>query len=545
MDEVDADRYNSVCEHIISQNPYLKTRLVHSNDYKQIRFGYDDKGEIILKQGISGKKIEIPVADKWRKENRVEREIKKNEEFLIKMKRNIIKNGILHFDDCYFLADSYIRECPSIIRVLRNRFSYVLVDEAQDMQAHQLDIIDKCFNCNEVVLQRIGDPNQAIFDDASVVSNWQGRNPSYIHNSLRLTQEIASIVDHLVIGRGDADESHNKFEVKGIRALTNPIKPHLLLYTEDRRGEMKNKFWEIIRRYDLHNLEEGKKYGFHIIGWTAEWYGQSHKRDNVRLVDLFPEYSVNRSRTNVVANTLSEQIQQNKYIGSFCESRDCMLDIFVSVLRRSGLRASDERSYTRAKVLMMIRERDESSQSQFREDLLRGTKILSTGHWQIAYNEVKLIAIKWLKDYFKKTPDDKVNEYLGERFESRLTVQRENDTAPSEIPISVGTVHSVKGMTHCATLYVETSYYGKYESQYVIEEKSAGRGANRITTIVSPLLMQDLFTAPDSRVAKAKRMMYVGFSRPTHLLCYASAANLWTEDRKHLMENAGWIVEYV
>ena len=61
-----------------------------------------------------------------------------------------------------------------------------------------------------------------------------------------------------------------------------------------------------------------------------------------------------------------------------------------------------------------------------------------------------------------------------------------------DITINIGTVHSVKGMTHCATMYVKTSYNNKYESEYMIEDKTTGRERNKVRTETSPFLMQDL-----------------------------------------------------
>jgi hypothetical protein len=37
-------------------------------------------------------------------------------------------------------------------------------------------------------------------------------------------------------------------------------------------------------------------------------------------------------------------------------------------------------------------------------------------------------------------------------------------------------------------------------------------------------------------------MMYVGFSRPTHLLCYASEKSRWTDEKLDKMKNQGWII---
>lgn len=544
VEMIDADHYELACTALMkrpsAESAYLVGKLQYRKDYKQIRFGLDENGERYLKQGVNGEKVEIPISPKWEREGTVDEQTARMEAFLNRIKDAILKSGILHFDDCYYLAECYISEYPEIINVLRKRFAYVFVDEAQDMQKHQLSIIDKCFNCDSVVLQRIGDPNQGIYDGFSVENSWCGRNPSFINNSLRLTADVASIVDHLVIDRGDDGEGGARFIVNGVNVLDDAIKPHLLLYTWGTKDHLKSKFREIIQRYHLDEKIEGKKYGFHIIGWNAD---KLNKIDFRHLEDIFPEYNRKLQRINSIPESLSDIIQQEKHVGSFYESRISIIELFVAVLRILGLRANDGRQFNGTKLMALVSEKDEASQIRFNEELLGGTKILSSGRWPEAYAEIRRLLTKWLNDFFTVVPNEQVNSFFGDAFVQQI-IEPVVAEDGNEIPLTIGTVHSVKGMTHCATMYVETAYNDKYESQYVIDIKTTGRRPNRVTTITSPLLKQDLEVV-GKNAAMAKRMLYVGFSRPTHLLCYASEKSLWNEGLLQLMDNNGWVIEEV
>lgn len=545
VDIIDADRYEQACvvwmNKLGAESAYLSGRLRYGKDFRQIRFGLDENGERYLRQGINGGKVEIPIAPKWVREGTVAEQTAKMERFLNRIKDTIMKYGVLHFEDCYYLAEKYIHECPKIINILRKRFAYVFVDEAQDMQDHQLSIIDKCFNCDTVTLQRIGDPNQTIFDGFSIENAWTGRNPSYINNSLRLSTEVASIVDHLVIDRGDNGEGGARFVVNGVNVLEASIKPHLLLYTWDTKGNLKKKFREIIQRYNLQESADGKKYGFHIIGWNAD---KLNKRDYRHLEDIFPEFNRKLLRINALPETLSEVIQQEKHLGSFQESRNSLLDSLLTVIRKAGLRANDGRQYNRSKILALIGEKEEDTQICFQEELLEGAKILSSGKWAEAYTAWKRLLTKWINDFWGIEPNEQINVFYGDAFIPKLDEQDIREDEGEVIPLTIGTVHSVKGMTHCATMYVETSYNNKYESQYVIDIKTTGRGPNKVTTVTSPLLKHDLEVS-GKNAAMAKRMLYVGFSRPTHLLCYATEKSLWSEELLRLMEQSGWVIEDV
>ena len=72
--------------------------------------------------------------------------------------------------------------------------------------------------------------------------------------------------------------------------------------------------------------------------------------------------------------------------------------------------------------------------------------------------------------------------------------------------IEMNSVHSSKGETHTATLYLESYFYEKYEieklgKQFLQEEK--------------------ILENPRKRISQTAKMIYVGFSRATHFLCFA------------------------
>lgn len=537
VDVVDADRYEQLCEiKMRYASGYLKSKIPY---YKSIRYGFNDNGEEILLTGLNGEELHYPIANSWIRQGTVDEEVEKMKNTMERMKGSLMEEGVLHFDDCYHLADAYIRTCPYILNILRKRFAYVFVDEAQDMQKHQLEVIDRVFNCDGVVLQRIGDPNQSIFDGFSAQNRWVSRNPTYINNSMRLTSEVASIVDHLVLDRGDqGDTTH--FVVNGLRTLDEPIAPYLVLYTSETMSRLKEKFREIIRKHHLHQLPDVRDNGFHIIGWNAE---RSKNVNYKHLEDIFPEYQKKQNNPNSIPDTLSELIQNEKYIGSFDASKKAILEGFALTLRKNRMHATDGRQYTPTKVLTMIGELTETIQQQFKEELFVGTKLLSQGKWSETYISLKQLYTKWLSDFYSAEPNDEVKTFFGTAFVQHLAGHDENDE-PEEIPIIIGTVHSAKGMTHCATMYVETAHRNKYESQYMIESTSTGRGRNRVSTYRSPFFKQDVVTDKSVK-STVKRILYVGFSRPTHLLCYASNLNLWNDELIQHMRSCGWIIEHV
>jgi len=102
------------------------------------------------------------------------------------------------------------------------------------------------------------------------------------------------------------------------------------------------------------------------------------------------------------------------------------------------------------------------------------------------------------------------------------------------ITLHIGTVHSVKGETHTATLYLETEYKKGKDIKRVLP-CFYGEDANKVNN--------------EGNVhSQSLRVSYVGFSRPTHFLCVAVnekslGKNLETRnDIKEKIKQNGWII---
>ncbi|WKL48421.1 hypothetical protein Q1W71_01310 [Flavobacterium pectinovorum] len=82
-------------------------------------------------------------------------------------------------------------------------------------------------------------------------------------------------------------------------------------------------------------------------------------------------------------------------------------------------------------------------------------------------------------------------------------------------------IHAVKGQTHCATMYIETSYF-EYETKKLRVVSKARTKTKSEEVLPNPFLNQyhSYRIDKDARAKETLKMMYVGFSRPTHLLCF-------------------------
>lgn len=539
IESIDADRYCKECEKYVNNKSGIAASHVRykfvsdQKHYNQIRFSYNETGARIITIGINGKSPNVIAPKIWETRNTVKENTQAVLTFLEDMKKYLMNAGILHYDDCYFLAESYLKKNPAIIDVLRKRFQYVFVDEAQDTHKYQLDILGKLFDektCD--CFQLIGDPNQSIFrsDSKAVKLQWSGKNPRYIKKSIRLTPEISKVVNNLVSNKGNTEgDDVNHFEVEGQRHFDRPIPPHIFLYDETTQCLLISKYEELIRQYNLVEEDCHIKHGFHIIGWAAL---KTQDPNKLHLEDLFPGYNHRQYATSFSPESLSIVLRNEKLKGDFFASHKALLDALIQATNLCKVKTSDGRKYNKTNLLQLIASLHENEQIKFREELYNCAENLVVGNTAQAYIDAKAFITTWLTTLFDSVCNDKASEFLGDTYVEGAAVPIVEERVDG-IPIEIGTIHSVKGRTHCATMYVETYCEGKYECEH-LNITQHGETKN-------PLYGDDVaYSGINSQMAR--KMMYVGFSRPTHLLCYATQKKFWNDQKLVKMRDQGWIV---
>jgi len=133
--------------------------------------------------------------------------------------------------------------------------------------------------------------------------------------------------------------------------------------------------------------------------------------------------------------------------------------------------------------------------------------------------------------YLLKNWDELDTSTNFNKFVSDVTVEVETLEHPTdnmfrdgEVTIEVGTVHSVKGETHKATLYLETSYMKKVDSQ-------------RLLPFIKGEYPKELVCKPEH--IQNLKLAHVAMSRPTHLLAFACSEQSISGHEESLTAN-GW-----
>lgn len=475
-------------------------------------------------------------------------------------KEKLYKVGLLNYKDSFNLSNYYISNNPQVKVILQERFKYVFIDEMQDLEKFQIDIIDSIFflGNSKTIIQRIGDINQSIYNSGKNIKDncdWQPRNQIYLTGSNRLTDEIANFVNYYTLDPQFDDDGKKRFVVKGLAKIDKPIKPYLIVFNRESKDKLQNKFEELIKTHNLQKTLSSKKNGFHVISWSTEWSNEEQNVDNekIRLKDIFPNYSRESKQRKDDFDCLRKHLQLFDNEKKTLEGiRKSILNALIRILREEKIyKDLPSNIYFRKRELIdFIKRLGTEKHEDFKLKLFTWCfRIIGKKEYEDVYNEIKkyveneFISYNWYNDeIFIPRKIDKSAVFLNGRFKFQSIAKDKSETDDdNEIKINTSSVHAVKGQTHCATMYIESSYYN-YETEKLSVTIKGTKNKPDIT-LPNPLFNENhnYRSDKDVRAKEALKMMYVGFSRPTHLLCFAVLEENVKDDIDKY-KNAGWQV---
>lgn len=459
---------------------------------------------------------------------------------LCELKHRSYEKGILNYDDCYVLAQMYINTYPRIKTILRNRFKYVFIDETQDLQDYQLEIVDQIFYDDSVCVQRIGDVNQSIYHAGteSTDCTWIPRNVKTFNNSLRLSENVASIVNSFMFRREEGQV------VNGLRRVEPEISPYLFIYDYEHRSLLKPKFIELIQRHNLRDIPESK-YGFHIIGWNSKWNDDKvHIPNELRLSDIYQDYKSKEISAEIYAESLADSVMQFQYLTDNKQRKLCIDVTLCECLRLCNFLdnkivrgRSCKRPFTPSSLKDYLTQQHGQLLLPYKLRTLNILRQIATAQYDKVYDNIKEL-VEWIVGSLGVYKTEEYLQFVGAPYNPI-------DEPVEEVcvPINIETIHRAKGQTHCGTLYIETMYKGKYESTHLLNRiyKKATKKKGPIYCS-NPFYKEVGMPQNNSYAQSAMKMSYVGLSRPTHLMCYAmhkSSFDLYDVDK---LQSCGWVI---
>lgn len=362
------------------------------------------------------------------------------------MKNTLFQKGVLHYDDAYTLAFRYIKKLPLIKEILQSKFKYIFVDEMQDMDIHQYKLLESIFyddGNSKSTYQRIGDNNQAIYSTQVKSENvWENREKVLtINGSNRLTPLNAHLVSNFAI---------DGIKIDGLNSNYSKVKPTLYVYTEESCE------CQVIQRFteDLNDIF-GKHGVKNPIVKVIAWRKKSDSDHKIALNTYCPK-SFEKDFSTAIAENKPLEIDFNDVF-------NMILNYMVLVFRENRIKLNNE-VVTRNRLINYIKESYNYLDFQLR-----------IYNWCVLLLRGNYTAISDINKYILEIDDSVMFEDLPQE---EFLKKRESDshkTDNSSIScekcrvlgekIYICSAHSVKGETHDATLFLESFYNRKYESE--------------------------------------------------------------------------------
>jgi hypothetical protein len=371
-------------------------------------------------------------------------------------------------------------------------------------------------------MQRLGDPNQAIYQsDVKQEMLWSPSDPFLpFSDSLRYGATIAKVLDTVRVDRSLTLQPNPS---------QNSLPPHIIVFDPGMETSVLSEFATLIREHDLHAVPN---HNFNAVGWVGKDKTAEGKACLRTYNDDYQNHHSTRSRwfSTLLSYTHAMDLSMREDPSNASALADIALASIVRALRAAHLiNPQTQRPFTRSTLRTHLRQTNEQLHSSLR---------LALAKWVLAFRRNELDA-QQLRDAISAY----VRQRLATADANDLPAFLDSADVDFDSPqqgctnvfisdagdsIKVGTVHSVKGETHTATLYLETFNY-TLDSARILD------------------FCLGQYPAADSKKVRHRenlKVAHVAFSRPTHLLAFACCSEHVAAHEAELID-AGWVVRKI
>lgn len=462
--------------------------------------------------------------------------------------RESAREGYFCYDEMFIWAHELIDKVPEVMSILRERFPLLFIDEVQDNSELQSKLLQRVFvegvkGADVALRQRFGDVNQAIYQHARLMEGAM-TDPfpipairSDIPNSLRFGQSIADLAAPLALesqglqGKGPA--------VTNIKSDTSD-KHAIFLFDDESIGRVLETYAAyLIEVFSEDDLRQGV---FTAIGAVHRPGENDHIPRHVGC--YWPEYDCESGFPDPQPKTFVQYVMAGRKLSKTSEETCALVEkIAEAVIRLSQIANTDfkpgSRKHKHRNVMDLLDENDEARTIYM--DLIRNLAVERTALTESVWNTKWRPAVEKIIEGVAGVQvvgngSDAFLKWRGsENVERDQAKRKQFDNFfryPGESPLvalRVGSIHSIKGETHTATLVLETFY----RSHHLKAVKEYLLGKKVDVSSIKAMLQSRL------------RLHYVAMTRPTHLLCLAMRSDALSDDEIEQLKTRRWRVARV
>jgi len=466
-----------------------------------------------------------------------------------------ISEGYHCYDEMFVWAGELLESVPGVVDVLRGRFPLLFVDEAQDNSEAQAAILYRIFLAGDapVLRQRFGDGNQAIFnfvgDEGATTDTFPDDTiKKDLPNSHRFGQKIADLADPLgiipykLVGQGPKEPLASG-KPEGIHTV--------FLFDDDYAQSVLDAYADLlIDTFSERELLEGS---FIAVGQVHRPPETEQNDKHPRHVGHFwPDYNSELTKIDPKPQSFVQYVLAGQGKAATAgEAHPAVEKIAAGILRLAGMAGGGttlrRRRHNHRQVMSLLEE-SADARGHYLDvvaNFALSRNTLSKEAWDERWREIVRSVGEAVANATLSGQD--VNSFLDWKDNAGSLVSPSDAPKSSDntyrypkdgpkVHIRVGSIHSVKGETHTATLVLETFWYDHNLENTVPWLTGSKSGAESAGTRQSTRL----------------KLHYVAMTRPTHLLCLAMKRSTFENGDGELDQNSigsleqhGWQVKAI
>lgn len=411
-------------------------------------------------------------------------------QFYYAEKAVLVTDGIMRYKDAYDHAKEAIDSLSSeYTELFSSRFQYVFVDEFQDCNKVQRDALDKLFNPSLCCVIHIGDPDQAIYNFSwDEKLDWiPGEHHLVIKSSCRYPQEIADILTPLKSNR------------KIINSVTGncKYKPVLIIYDSK---TILNVLDQFVNQLVLKGIHDTKGI-YKAVGFVGK-----NSDSGLRIASYWDNYDyiankINDFRYWSIINDICQALKKGQLYRTEYYVRKLICRIFYYAKIKNN---DSNKEYTLNSIQEQLHK---DYKDVYIEFILKFSQLkeINKETVEAVFREM-MVGLLQVKNRDNTNIIAKLPEFFMEQeteYEKRNIDKNVHFDFKTGFKIQFCTIHSIKGQTHDATLYLETNYKNGSDLCRILFCYGVGQSGR-----------SDLYDY-------SRKLAYVGFSRPSKLLCIA------------------------
>jgi len=465
--------------------------------------------------------------------------------------------GYFCYDEMFVWSRALIDDFPDLPTWLIHRFPLVILDEMQDTSDLQGALLHAVFprDRQDVVIQRVGDPNQAIFDGPDLEAGQQDPFPDAaperclgIPSSRRFGPRIAALASPFAVTPVGTEGLHG-VGPKSARDIAADCRHAIFVFPDNNTSGVLDAYGKhVLTAFDDTLLERGVVTAVGAVHQDAPDTPPGHAHHPKTVPHYWSGYTADIARKEPQPRSLVQYIRaaqaavrDSGELAPGVEKIASGLTRLAGFIGDAGHLKRKPRSHRAVVEALRLAPATLAAYRALIATYLIDWTPLTEETWGAMRDPLSMIvgalcidvvAIGKGANFLAWPGDDPslASEPADSPDAAGANIFRVAD-GDRHIDIHLGSIHSVKGQSHLATMVLSTYWHAHSFKQML------------------PWLLGTKINQNGAKIHDTKRLQqtYVAMTRPTHLICLAiprsvfGAANSY-EEHAAILAGRGWLV---